>query len=112
MPFVGPIRMLSICIAPPARPNRPHACLFGQSAVVLVQQNSRETWYDPSFGFGPHDSLLNYEMICWARRETRRHLRHHRWKRSETPRLRILRTQSYSAPHPAPASTDPKPSTA
>ncbi len=59
--------------------------IFGNHAVVLVQNGSEESWYDPSFGLGPFGSLLEYEdgllgrgepnpgglfaIVGWKRRE-------------------------------------------
>ncbi len=43
--------------------------MFGNHAVVLVQRDNRQSWYDPSFGFGPHESLLDYENTLLGRGE-------------------------------------------
>ncbi len=43
--------------------------LFGNHAVVVVQRDGQEFWYDPSFGFGPHPSLLEYENELFGRGE-------------------------------------------
>ena len=43
--------------------------IFGNHAVVLVKNANGETWYDPSFGFGPHSSLKNYEDELLGRGE-------------------------------------------
>jgi hypothetical protein len=43
--------------------------IFGNHAVVLVERNGKQTWYDPSFGIGPHDSLLSYENDLLGRGE-------------------------------------------
>jgi len=44
--------------------------MFGNHAVVLVKHaDGSEAWYDPSFGFGPHASLLSYENEMLGRGE-------------------------------------------
>jgi hypothetical protein len=44
--------------------------VFGNHAVVLVQRpGGVMAWYDPSFGLGPHNSLLDYENDLLGRGE-------------------------------------------
>jgi len=44
--------------------------VFGNHAVVLVQRSAGAiAWYDPSFGLGPHNSLLEYENDLLGRGE-------------------------------------------
>jgi hypothetical protein len=44
--------------------------MFGNHAVVLVKNaDGTESWYDPSFGFGPHRSLIDYENDLLGRGE-------------------------------------------
>jgi len=44
--------------------------IFGNHAVVLVQHpGGGQAWYDPSFGMGPHSSLLEYENDLLGRGE-------------------------------------------
>jgi hypothetical protein len=44
--------------------------MFGNHAVVLVKHaDGAEAWYDPSFGLGPHRSLLDYENDLLGRGE-------------------------------------------
>jgi hypothetical protein len=44
--------------------------VFGNHAVVLVQHpGGGQAWYDPSFGLGPHNSLLEYENDLLGRGE-------------------------------------------
>ena len=44
--------------------------IFGNHAVVLAKRpDGGEAWYDPSFGLGPHNSLLDYENDLLGRGE-------------------------------------------
>lgn len=53
----------------PQEGHRVHG-MFGNHAVVLVKRSDgAEAWYDPSFGFGPHASLLDYENDLLGRGE-------------------------------------------
>jgi hypothetical protein len=43
--------------------------IFADHAVVVVNRDGQEYWYDPAFGFGPHPSLLGYEAELLGRGE-------------------------------------------